>query len=602
MTRRLAAGLFLVTALPGQFGQATYSGETITGQFTLVRVVNLSQQAQPALPLKPKSMTEAAAEWEAALPVRETAPQITPRQLRPPLLGVSKPGSGSIRAAAEHMATNVAPASYPVVVGGAGLGFNGPTHLDQRLANGGNQFSIEPPSPSLAVGSGFVLAGVNNAIRVYSTSGSELLPAVSTNQLFGVTPAIDRRSGINGVYPTDMRVFYDHTIDRWFVLQRSHDNDIFGNTINSSRLYMAVSQGGDPRGNYNIYVMDTTHGGNPGCPCFPDYPQIGADQYGFYIAYNEYSTYYGDHVSSGILAISKAALAAGTGQPATYRYVLPMSTGFEFAIQPASTPPGGSYFMGSGGVQYFVSTNANFAAGSELAVWAMKNTAALDAGGAAPVLMRTTVAALPYLFPDVATQKPGPLPYGATQFPPNGVLPFLDGGDSRVLSVVYAGGRLFATFASQVRDENGKSLVGGAYVILSPALRDNVLSVRALRQGYIMVKNNHVLRPAVAVNAQGRGAIVFGISGPDYYPSAAFVRLDATTTTPQIHVAALGAAPSDGFTGYSQPGYPGVARWGDYSAAVATSDGSIWTITEHIPDLPRTELANWGTYIARVLP
>jgi hypothetical protein len=35
--------------------------------------------------------------------------------------------------------------------------------------------------------------------------------------------------------------------------------------------------------------------------------------------------------------------------------------------------------------------------------------------------------------------------------------------------------------------------------------------------------NNHALRPAVAVNAQGRGAIA--LVGPDY-PSAAFVNID----------------------------------------------------------------------------
>jgi hypothetical protein len=30
-----------------------------------------------------------------------------------------------------------------------------------------------------------------------------------------------------------------------------------------------------------------------GCPCFADYPQIGADEYWFYIAANEFSTSFG---------------------------------------------------------------------------------------------------------------------------------------------------------------------------------------------------------------------------------------------------------------------------------------------------------------------
>ena len=89
--------------------------------------------------------------------------------------------------------------------------FDGLTHANQRLANGGNQFSVEPPSPSLAV-------------QVYSTAGVALLPAaVSSNQLFALTPAINRSTGVNGVFPTDMRVFYDQGISRWFVLQRAQE-------------------------------------------------------------------------------------------------------------------------------------------------------------------------------------------------------------------------------------------------------------------------------------------------------------------------------------------------------------------------------------------
>ena len=98
----------------------------------------------------------------------------------------------------------------PVV---SSTGFRGLTHFEQRNANGGNQYSIEPPSPSIAVGNGYILEGVNNAIQVYTSAGRAVLPRVlSTNELFGVPPAIDRPSGIVGVNPTDMRVFYDQTM------------------------------------------------------------------------------------------------------------------------------------------------------------------------------------------------------------------------------------------------------------------------------------------------------------------------------------------------------------------------------------------------------
>src|SRR6266511_6053691 len=53
-----------------------------------------------------------------------------------------------------------------------GMSFNGLTHRDQRLANGGNQFSLEPPDQGLCVGNGFILETVNDVLRVYNTSGS----------------------------------------------------------------------------------------------------------------------------------------------------------------------------------------------------------------------------------------------------------------------------------------------------------------------------------------------------------------------------------------------------------------------------------------------
>ena len=49
------------------------------------------------------------------------------------------------------------------------LSFNGLNHRDQRLANGGNQFSLEPPDQALCVGNGFTVESVNSVLRVYGS-------------------------------------------------------------------------------------------------------------------------------------------------------------------------------------------------------------------------------------------------------------------------------------------------------------------------------------------------------------------------------------------------------------------------------------------------
>ena len=52
------------------------------------------------------------------------------------------------------------------------VSFNGLNHREQRLANNGNQFSLEPPDQGLCVGNGFVMESINDALRVYDTAGT----------------------------------------------------------------------------------------------------------------------------------------------------------------------------------------------------------------------------------------------------------------------------------------------------------------------------------------------------------------------------------------------------------------------------------------------
>lgn len=576
----VAVALCAAFSAPAQSqSQNHYAGTSITGQLTLTRTVNLLQ-IQSALRAQ-AARTATRGPETPRLPSRFSHPHLSRL-----FAAIAKPSAQSL----------------VVSSAGGGFGFNGISHYDQRLASSGNQFSIEPPNPSLAVANGFVLEGVNNAVRIYTTSGIPLIQTLSSNQVFGLAPAIDRTTGINGVYPTDMRVFYDQDIDRWFVLQRSQDNDALGAPLNSSHIYLAVSQTGDPTGGWNIYVMNTTHSGNPGCPCVPDFPQIGSDQYGFYISANEYDTTFLGLIDTTILGISKAALRVGSMAPTAYRFTLSLSNGYEFAIQPATTPPGASKFLASGGVEYFVSSQAFFSSDSNLAIWALSNTASLQGANPSLLLTQTTVSTLAYIYPSVATQRNGILPYGSSLVPP-GQLEYIDGGpDSRVLSVCYAGGRLFATLPAQVTDDAGHSVVGGVYLILSPTFRSGLLAASVIKQGYLSVRNNHVLRPAIAVNAQGRGAITVTLVGPDYFPSTAFTNIDTVSNPTTLQVAGAGALPEDGFTGYFPEPTAPVARWGDYSTAATSTDGSIWMVSEYIPNLPRTQLANWGTFVLQYLP
>lgn len=485
-------------------------------------------------------------------------------------------------------------------------------HRGSASALTGALFRIRDPRWQRCVESEFPVQWdtVNNAIQIYDIAGNAKLPvALATNELFGVAPAVDRATCtdpndtstcVNGVFPTDLRVFYDGDIDRWFVLQRSQDDDIYGNPLSSSHLYMAVSQTGDPTGTYNIYVADTTSLENAACPCLEDYLQIGADQYGFYIAADEYNIAFPSFpffADATIWGISKASLQSGAASPTAYRFSLPNLTGYEFAVQPATTPAHASHFLAAGGVEFFASTNFTFSTGNAVAIWAVSNTSSLATGSPAPILVQIVVPTLFYAFPGIAVQPDGPRPNSG-----GAPLPFIDGGDTRALSLSYAGGRLHMTFSTSAADGNGNPVVGGAYLIFSPSFRNSVLSASVLRQTYLVVNGLHLLRPSIAVNALGQGAIAATLVGPNLYPSAAFVRIDSPFLTPSsIQIVGQGTLPEDGFTGYFPPSAP-VARWGDYSAAFTAADGSTWMAVEYIGSRPVAGFANWDTFVYQSKP
>lgn len=604
--------VLLSTALPPVFAQPVfYNGSNATGQLVLVRTVNAMQVASTAqaLSLEAQGFGVQRSTFGDQTPASETAgigpeiaPQSRPRRPVPMPPGTFNklwtPDSPSSKAGSANMAAANAvtfPPSLTIVNTPPAVGFNGLTHRDQRLASNGNQFSVEPPNTSIAVGNGYVLEGVNNAVQVYDTAGNPLLPKVlASNELFGVSPAINRATGAEGVFPTDMRVFYDAPLNRWFVLQRSQDNDIFGNLLTTSRYYLAVSQTGNPTGTYNIYVMETTNASYPGCPCVADYPMIGADQYGIYISANQYQSIFDSFIAANILAISKASLEVGAAAPTAFKFNIPFTAGDEFTLQPAVTPPGASYFLANGGVEFLVSTRTS--GGNVLALWALTNTSSL---GTTPNLLLTKVLvpSQSYFFPPVATQPNGPNPYGSSLFPPAGV-PRIESGDIRALSLMYSGGRLYLALATAVMDEASRNLAGGAFMVISPTIRGTNLAGTVVQQGYVVASNNHLLFPAMAVNAQGRGVISATLVGPNWYPSAVYIPFTLFSTPTTLRVAAPGLLPQDGFSGYR--GSP--SRWGDYSAAVVSTDGSLWVASEYIGNLPRTELANWQTFIAQFIP
>jgi hypothetical protein len=144
--------------------------------------------------------------------------------------------------------------------------------------------------------------------------------------------------------------------------------------------------------------------------------------------------------------------------------------------------------------------------------------------------------------------------------------------------VWYANGKLWGALDTALTLDRNRA--GIEYFIVNPA-GSNVASASLRGSGYLGLSGNNLTYPAIATTPSGRGVMAFTIVGDDYYPSAGYASIDANAGVGDIHVAALGAGPDDGFTIYPPLANPARGRWGDYGAA-ALDGKSIWIASEYI--------------------
>ncbi|HEV2580717.1 MAG TPA: hypothetical protein VGT44_07675, partial [Ktedonobacteraceae bacterium] len=278
--------------------------------------------------------------------------------------------------------------------------------------------------------------------------------------------------------------------------------------------------------------------------------------------------------------------------------------GLSYSVQPAESPSLGA--EPNNGTEYFLSALQFGPAplDNRIATWALTNTASLNVATPSVVLSFVVITSETYGQPPNATQKTsGPRPLATFIQQSTGTRPpveLLASNDDRMNQVVFATGLLWSGVNTIVQNGTSAPRVATAYFIVKPSwTTDGKLTASIAKQGYVAIDGANVLFPSIGVTASGQGVISFSVSGKNFFPSAAYALVDAVNGAGRIHIAAAGQLPDDGFSGYAAYGGAGVGRWGDYTAAVADGN-NIWFAAEYIPNLPRTLLANWGTFVSKL--
>jgi hypothetical protein len=558
---------------------------------------------------------------------------------------------------ASHAGANVTSAAVNSSNSNLVTSFNGENFRQQRLANNGNQFSVEPPDQGLCVGNGFVMESVNDVLSVYDAHGNSLKGPIDLNTFYGYIPAIVRPSTF-GPEVTDPSCYFDKATQRWFQIALTLDR--VGTTsalAGTNHIDIAVSHTADPRGLFTIYRIPAQDDGTQGTPnhmcqgavttgpCLGDYPHLGADANGFYVTTNEYGLFapgLGFHAAQ-IYALPKLQLAANAAtisfvQIDTIGLVGSPGAGFPgnpgFTVWP-STSPDGKFSTSLNGTEYFMSSDAapeanGNGASRDLVVWTLSNTASLNGASPALLLGNAVLTVNPYSIPPRAIQKNGNTPLITCLNTPSTCAPLIIGGadpfteaegpldsnDTRIQQVTYVNGKLYGALDTSVTVHNVNE-AGIEWFVVNP------VTPKVVNQGYLGGNNANLIYPAIGVTASGKGVMAFTLVGPNNFPSAAYTTFDAQNGPGAIQFAAKGLGPQDGFTEtkIESPFGNGVPRprWGDYGAAVPVN-GGVWIASEYIGqtctfqqyitntvasplfscNMTRTALGNWYTRISLV--
>ncbi|MEP7333229.1 MAG: hypothetical protein ABI692_14195 [Terracoccus sp.] len=555
--------------------------------------------------------------------------------------------SAAVTARAAAAAASEAPAA--IIRNGPQLvrSFAGLNARDQRTANQGNQFSVEPPDQGLCVGGGHVVEAVNTVLRVYDTHGGGQTGVVDLNTFYGYPAQIDRSTGAQGPFLTDPSCLYDPTTKSFFLVVLTLDVDpATGAFTGTNHLDIAVAA--DPTATWKTYSLAVTNDGSdgtpvhPNCPCIGDYPHMGVDSRGFYVTTNEYSFFGPQYNSAQVYAFSKRALSRGDSNVLVTEFdTTAADRGLNgFTIWPAQSPSTSDYQRGREGTAYFLSSNAAEEAtgtsayvSNSVVTWSLTGTNTLDSRSPHPRLTNTRVPVATYSLPPLSNQKTGPAPLreclnrdpcatlilgSPNPYKPEALAP-LDSNDTRMQQVTYVNGRLYGALDTAAK-VGGATKAGIAWYVIRPQSSRAGVNARLLNQGQLSLAGNNLIYPAIGLNTKGQGVMAFTIVGKDYYPSAGYSNFDGRTGASTIYLAAAGLGPQDGFTGYKAFGSPAGTtrpRWGDYGAT-AVDGSNVWIASEYIGqsctlaqyratpfgscDGTRVALANWGTRISLVRP
>ncbi|HEX4521846.1 MAG TPA: hypothetical protein VH063_19990 [Gaiellaceae bacterium] len=471
--------------------------------------------------------------------------------------------------------------------------FNGVSDDDNVTTLGGH---VTPPDQGLCVGpaGAFRTAGIslgvpnNTSVVVEAVNESWSIYSTKGVRLFGPDNLADLFS--DGFSSGDVSCNYDPGSKTFFFAEIGAPNGEFFETglavINAAHGYAA-------------YGVDTAEGG----ACFPDFPQMGFDDNGFYLAINEFcGPDQEDFAGANLYALSKSQLASesdtinGVAWQGLSLDGIPVLT-----LRPAiGDGTKTEYLMNA--VSYGADGNSVDVANT-LGLWHVDGDKNLTSGMGSVTLNGKSIKSESYAFP-VPAESTGD--GSCSNYKDQGCVitseQELNPDDSRLEQLQFVGGRgggLYTSLNSAMTIGHDPTPVdGAAWFQVDPSGPGKVV-----HQGYVGLKGTNLLYPSIVRSGSGALMMGFSMTSPTLDPSTGYVTSkDGGKHFSPVQTTAVGSTAHRSYSDilFDEP------RWGDYSAiAFDPQGGGVWMANEYIPsaDEGGADVAdNWGTRVWGLKP
>ncbi|MGA9572956.1 MAG: PKD domain-containing protein [Lysobacterales bacterium] len=417
-------------------------------------------------------------------------------------------------------------------VSSAGTGFAS-IDLSECCGGGGSV----PPDPELAAGPNHVIAVVNVAFEIYDTDGNSLGGPTTFESFFASDP------NCSGEF--DPNANYDESADRF----------ILGIDGNGTDYCIAVSQTGDPTGNWNLYSFQTASRRD-----FFDYPHAGVGEDAIYLGANIFGAR--NFKEGRIWAIEKSALYAGNTPT-----VVSFGIGSDGTPQPMNLHGWNQGTWPTDGVHYIL-TDGQVYDGRNIGVWSWSNPFSggvpVKEGEVDLVSASGTAAGMPV---DAPQQGGGNL----------------QANDWRVQDAEYRNGDIWTS--SAIACNPGSGTVNCArWAQIDPS------TPSVVNAGVVGSNGQYRSFPDLAVDHCGNMMMGYSKTSASSNPGVYATGRDNTGAIQSELTVKAAEAVYDAFDGSPH-------RWGDYTEMTISPDGStFWYLGEYSKGINFIH-GNWGTWV-----